>query len=293
MDVLIVNPCGSTGEIVARSLEAHGVSTSIMKGPNARKMPDFYIRALHRAVEETGAKMILPIFFPEVLSARRDEFRDVIIPLESAEKLVLLDNKISACRLADSLGIPQPRIYGDPDDVQIFPTVFKRPTGLGGDSVYFPKTRKALDNILKTAPDFLIQDFIEGENVCVDALRWDGFFYAAAYRVLDTRLKGVSLRRESIVAPQLAEYARMILDAVDYHGVCGVDFRMERSSLKPYFLECNPRFSGGLESAIASGFDIPWLFYRLATGQSVNASEIRFSPGIRTGQNLTPQEARD
>lgn len=284
MDVLIVNPCGPTGELVARSLEAHGVTTSIMKGPNARKMPDFYIRALHRAVEETGAKMILPIFFPEVLAAHRDEFPDVLIPLESAEKLVLLDNKISACRLADSLGIPQPRIYENPAEVSLFPTVFKRPTGLGGDSVYFPKTRKALDNILKTAPDFLIQDFIEGENVCVDALRWGDFFYAAAYRVLDTRLKGVSRERESVEAPALIEYSKKILDAVSYNGVCGVDFRIERDTLMPYFLECNPRFSGGLESAIASGFDIPWLFYRLSTGQSVNPSEIHFTPGIRTGE---------
>ena len=284
MDVLIVNPCGPTGEIVARSLEAHGLRTSIMKGPNARKMPDFYIRSLHLVVEQTGAKMILPIFFPEVLAARRDEFPGVVIPLESAAKLTLLDNKISACRLAGSLGIPQPRIYRDPAEVDLFPTVFKRPEGLGGDSVYFPKTRSALNNLLKTAPDFLIQDFIEGENVCVDALRWGDFFYAAAYRVLDDRLKGVSRLRESIEAPELVLYVRTILDAVDYNGVCGVDFRIARGTGKPYFLECNPRFSGGLESAIASGFDIPWLFYQLATGRAVSADGISFTPGIRTGE---------
>jgi len=283
-DVIIINPCGSTGETVARRLEAHGVSTVILKGPSARKMEDAYIRALHKAVEEYNPKMILPVFFPEVLAAHRDEFPGINIPLESAEKLKLLDDKRSACKLVEALGIPQPRRYSSPDEVEIFPTVFKRPLGLGGDSVYFPKTRKALDNIIKTAPEYLITDFIEGINVSVDALRWENFFFAAAYRVLEPQWKGVSKLRESVEAPQLVEYTRRILDAVGYRGVCGVDFRIEQESGKAFFLECNPRFSGGLDSAIEAGFDIPWLFYRLACGETPDSSEIRFKPGIRTGE---------
>lgn len=283
--VLITNPCGVTGEIVARSLSDKGVKVNIMERPNAKKREAFFISSLKAAVAEHQPGMIIPIFFPEVLAAHRDEFPDIVIPLDAREKIVRLDNKLTACELASSLGIPQPRRFHSPDEIESFPCVFKRVNGQGGDSVYFPSKRSALECLLRNAgnpSEYLMMEFIEGTNVCVDALRWDGFFYAAAYRVLDPPGKGVSRLRESIEAPELVSYARRILDAVDYHGVCGVDFRAG-SDGNFYFLECNPRFTGGLASAIASGFDLPYLYFCLAAGLPVSESSIRFQPGIRTG----------
>lgn len=86
--------------------------------------------------------------------------------------------------------IPQPRFFTSPDEIETYPVVFKRPLGQGGDSVYFPKNRRALENLLKTESHPVVQEYIEGET---------------------------------------------------------------------YFLEANPRFSGGLETTLASGLDLPWL----------------------------------
>jgi len=283
--VLITNPCGKTGELVARSLSDKGLKVNIMERPNAKKREAFFIDSLKAAVAEYEPGMIIPIFFPEVLAAHREEFPGIVIPLDSREKIIRLDNKLSACELASLLDIHQPHRYHSPEEIESFPCVFKRVNGQGGDSVYFPGKRSALECLLRNAGDtsgYLITEFIEGSNVCVDALRWDEFFFAAAYRVLDPPGKGVSRLRESIEAPELVSYARRILDAVDYHGVCGLDFRVDHDG-HYYFLECNPRFSGGLASAIASGFDIPWLYYRLALGFPVSDESIRFIPGIRTG----------
>lgn len=282
----MTNPCGRTGEIVARSLAARGLSFHIMERPNAKKREDWYIRTLKAAVEEYRPRVIIPIFFPEILSAHRDEFPGIIIPLDRPETIKLLDDKLSACELAAALDIPMPGRFLTADEVENFPCVFKRVSGQGGDSVYFPGKRQALDCLLRNAGDprgFLITEFIEGENVCVDALRWDGFFHAEAYRVLKPKGKGVSRLRKGIEAPELVEYARRLLDAVDFHGVCGVDFRVDKAG-KAYFLECNPRFSGGIESAIASGFDIPYLYYRLACGLPVSEEDIHFIPGVLTGR---------
>lgn len=286
-DVVIINPCGPTGETVESSLRAHGIRTLLITGPNARKTEGLFLKVLRTAVEEHDPGMIIPVFFPEVLAAHRGEFPGVNIPVDDAQKLRLLDNKISACRLAAECGIPQPRIFNSPDEVGDTPVVLKRPDGQGGDSVYFPKTQKALTNLMKTASEVLITEFIEGYDVCVDVLRWDGFFYGAAYKVLLPKMKGVSRLRESIQAPELVEYARRLLDKIDYKGVCGLDFRIDEATGKPWFLECNPRFSGGLESAIASGFDIPWLLYQLANGEHPDAGAIKFTPGIRTGKDIT------
>lgn len=285
-DILLTNPCGQTGLTVRDSLVKLGLSVKVMEGPSAKKMPDFYLRSVSRILEEEGARMVVPVFFPEVLAEHRERFPGTSIPLDDAAKIRMLDNKKSACRLAGELGIPQPCIFDIHDPASIeYPAVFRRVQGQGGDSVYFPKTEKALRNLLKTADEdaVIVTGYIEGWNVSVDALRWGDFFYAAAYRILEPKGKGVSTLRESILAPELVAHCRRMLDSVDYQGVCGMDFRIDGNDGKAYFLECNPRFSGGLESAIASGFDIPALYYRLAAGEKINPEEIVFSPGILTG----------
>lgn len=282
--VLLTNPCGATGELVARSLSDKGIEVNIMERPNAKKREAFYIDTLKATVAEHKPGMIIPIFFPEILAAHREEFPGIVIPLDTHEKIVRLDNKLSACELASSLNIPQPRRYLSPDEVSSYPCVFKRVLGQGGDSVYFPGKRASLECLLRNAGDpsgYMMTEFIEGQNCCVDALRWDGFFFAAAYMVLDPQGKGVSRLRKSIEAPELVEHTHRILDALNYHGVCGVDFRIDADG-NGFFLECNPRFTGGLASAIASGFDIPYLYYCLATGSPVSDSSIRFQPGIIT-----------
>lgn len=267
---------------MAESLRAQGLTVTMMEGPNARKHEGEFLKKLRLLLDESGAGMVIPTFFPEVLAAHRDRFPGILIPVESAEKLRRLDDKISCCALAEELGIPLPRRFRSFEEVSTYPVVFKRPGGQGGDSVYFPGNPKALRNILAPAREFLLTEYIDGYDVCVDALRWDGFFFAASYRVLAPLRKGVSTLRESVKAPQLEAWAKRLLDAVDYHGVCGLDFRVRAADGQAFFLECNPRFSGGLASALASGFDLPALLWRLATGERVDASQIVFQEGVIT-----------
>ena len=261
-DALVVNPCGSTGLLVARSLQERGVRTLVVEGPSARKDAPGLVRKLKGELERTGARMIIPVFFPEVLSACRSEFPGVLIPVSCPAKIRLLDNKVSACSLASGLGIPQPRIYSCLNEVETFPVVFKRALGQGGDSVYFPGNPRALANLAAGGGEYLVSDFVPGVNVCVDAIRAEGFFDARVYKVLDPPGKGVSRVRESIPLPLAVEYVRRLLDAVDYRGVCGVDFRLSEDG-RLWFLECNPRFSGGLQTTLDAGLDLPFLLYSL------------------------------
>lgn len=257
--VIVINPCGKTGEVVADSLRRHGLDVTLLTGPSARKDEPGFLRELHKEVDKGDVAAIIPIFFPEVLSAHKNEFPGILIPLDSPEKIKFLDNKSSACALAAELGIPQPRFFTSPDEIETYPVVFKRPLGQGGDSVYFPKNRRALENLLKTESHPVVQEYIEGENVCVDTLRCpDGGFYAAAYRVLEPKGKGVSTLRAPADEPDLSAICGKMLEHIDYHGICGFDFRRSITG-ETYFLEANPRFSGGLETTLASGLDLPWL----------------------------------
>lgn len=243
-----------------------------------------FVKAVAALNSELHPRWILPVFWPEDLAGT-----GLPVLCESADKLLALDDKLSCCALASGLGVPQPALYASPGDVPAYPVVFKRTDGHSGQSVYFPKERRTLDHLCSSAKPgtYLIQEFVRGgEEISVDALRWGSeLFFAAPYKVLEpVGRKGISTKRISVEAPVLAGYAKALLDAVDYNGVAGFDFIV--SGDDSYFLECNPRFTGGLPSAIASGFDMPGLLLRLASGEPVSsllsASAPRFVPGIVT-----------
>lgn len=299
-DVLLCEAGGRVGYQVLRSLARHGLRVGVCDSsdrgmsfrsryavrkavsPSPVRDPDGYARFVASEAASSGAVAVLPIFYPEVLSERRKMLPEgVLLPVETPEKLRMLDDKLSACSLAASLGIRQPRMYADPAEVDRWPAVFKRTSGLGGSGVYFPKDAAALSNLVSKSRrgGYLIMDFIDGSDVCVDAVRWGSFYQAWAYRVLEPRTKGMSVLRESVEAPELISSLKSILDEIDYNGLCGCDFRVDDVTGESYFLECNPRFSGGLGSQIASGFDQPYVLWRAATGLALDCTTSGFISG--------------
>lgn len=227
----------------------------------------------------------------------------VRVPIAGADVIRTLDGKVSLSRLASQLGIRQPHIYiagegassstgtssetetgtdtakgiGTADAIpdEAFAqaqVVFKRDISFGGHGVHIPRSREALRQLIahqSPQEPFLVEEFIAGEDLSVDAVRWDGFYRCQSYRVLEHNGNGPSTRREVCSAPEAEAALKAILDHLDYHGVCGADFRIGRDG-HAYMLECNPRFTGGIASQVASGFDIPYLLWQLASeGQSI------------------------
>lgn len=306
-DILLTEAGGPVGCRVFRSLSRLGLRVAVCDSTDSgrRALPPApvrrrtcppacernYVRELRKIVAETGVRALLPVFYPDLIARNRAAFPGLLIPLDDAEKLALLDDKVRCSAWADSLGVLQPQRYRLPEEdlpgvpsveQAHFPLVFKRASGHGGDSVYFPKSMAPLLHLAgNSAPgSYLITEEIAGEDVSVDALRWGDRFYAGAYRVLLPKAKGVSVLRESMVAPALVSVVRKMLDSIDFQGVCGMDFRLGADG-RFYFLECNPRFSGGLASQVASGFDVPALLWKAACGEVLPA-DIAFKAGRRT-----------
>lgn len=272
VDVLLTGAVGKVGDAVLKDLRSRGLEAEVSDIPaDAVSFPEL--------VRSTGARMVMPVFYPEKLAAAVGRLPEgVIAAVDSADKLLLLDDKVNASALASRLGINQPRMYSTAADVERWPCVFKRATGLGGSGVYFPRTAEALERLMATsgATGAQVMDYVQGADYSVDALRWDGYFRGEAYKVLLPHGKGTSFLRRSVTAPRLVEVARAMLDELDYHGVCGFDFRVTPDG-NAFFLEANPRFSGGVRTQIMSGFDQPYLLWRLASG--LQAGESVFRPG--------------
>lgn len=236
-----------------------------------------FVRVLKEKVAELKPKVLMPTHDESVVIMRhREEFpKELIIPYESEEKLLNLANKAWATRKAEEAGCPIPKVYKSVDEVESYPVVFKTVIGNSAKGVYFPKSKEELlalmqethGNVFSNDSEMLLQEWIGGTDYSVDCVRWDGFWKSSVYHALVTKTDGggTTTQREIVAAPELEKYAKRLLDAVDFHGVCGLDFRYDPETGKAAFIEVNARFTGGLATPVAAGFNIPWAVYKLAT----------------------------
>ena len=248
---------------------------------------DAFIQVLKDKVAELGPRVLMPTHDESVVIMRhRDEFPvDLIIPYEGEEKLLLLANKAKSTEIARKAGVPVPEVYKSIDEVKRYPVVFKTVIGNSAKGVFFPKDREELVKLMDKHKDeeTLLEEWIGGTDYSVDCVRWDGFCKTSVYHALVTKTDGggTTTQREIVYMPQLEAAALKLMDAVDFHGVCGLDFRYDAENNKIAYIETNARFTGGLATPVAAGFDIPWIVYKLATeGKYTEPINVRI--GTRT-----------
>lgn len=288
-DVIVTYCWNRVGYNILRSLAQHGLKVWVAdtSSKNICSMSRYcsgsfvypdpfmeeaaFIASLKQKVLELRPKMLLPTHDESVVIMRhRGEFpQELIIPYENAELLLRLADKSASTEMARKAGVPVPDVYRSTEEVKDYPVVFKTVMGNSAKSVFFPKSPSELAALMELYKDerTLLEEWIGGTDYSVDVVRWEGFFKASTYRAVVTKTAGggTTTQREIVSMPQLERYARMLLDAVDYHGVCGLDFRYDSTNGRCAYIETNARFTGGLATPVAAGFDIPWVLYKLAT----------------------------
>lgn len=288
-DVIVTYCWNRVGYNILRSLARHGLKVWVADTsrtnicsmsrycsgsfvyPDPFKDEAAFIACLRQKVVELSPKMLLPTHDESVVIMRhREELPpDLIIPYEDEELLLRLADKAQSTEVARMAGVPVPEVYRSVDEVKRYPVVFKTVLGNSAKSVYFPKDKTELLRLMECHKHdrTLLEEWVGGTDYSVDVVRWDGFCHVSTYHALVTKTDGggTTTQRELVSMPELERYARRLVDAVDFHGVCGLDFRYEPSSGRCAYIETNARFTGGLATPITAGFDIPWVLYSLAT----------------------------
>lgn len=261
-DILLFGTMGNIGPTVRDSLAGHGYSVELVDfAQNTLRDEPGYRRELLKAISAHNPSVVIPIGNQTALARLKDSLpEDIKIPVESAAKVEMLDSKVACSKLARELEIRQPMMYPDAASVPHIPVIFKRDRSFGGSGVLRPRSREALERLIVKEPGmpYLIEELIDGTDYSVDAVRKGESFRASCYRSLSSQGQGPSNVREVVQNVELCSIARKLLDHIDYNGVCGLDFRVGTDG-KAYFLECNPRFTGGIATQIEAGFDIPYL----------------------------------
>lgn len=214
--------------------------------------------------------MVLPTHDESIIIMRhRARFpQNLIIPYEEEYLLHKLSDKAEATKLAQKIGVPIPRTYNHIDEVETYPIVYKTVIGNSAKGVFFPKDKESLRKLTEIYKHekTLLQEWVGGTDYSVDCIRWNHFWKASVYRARITKTNGggTTTQREIVHLPILEHYAQKILDSVNFKGVCGLDFRYDAETQKAAFIEINARFTGGIATPIAAGFDIPHILYTLA-----------------------------
>jgi len=224
------------------------------------------------------------------LSARRGELiaAGSRLVLPSHDMVLKTFDKFQTIRLAQELGIATPHTVmtessTSPEELiplLRFPVVLKPRSSweltvagtvlATGRPIYArsgEEFRTALRELQQRSNSILIQEFVEGRGVGYFALMRHGELRAefAHQRIRDVRPtgSGSAFRRSVLPDPRVREAGLEILQALGWHGVAMVEFRL-RSDRVPVFLEVNGRFWNSLALAVCSGIDFPVLLARMA-----------------------------
>jgi predicted ATP-grasp superfamily ATP-dependent carboligase len=135
------------------------------------------------------------------------------------------------------------------------------------------RTFFSLRNTHEESP--LVQDMVYGEEYGVEMLAREGKAYA---RVTHHRMRslsptgGASVLKETLASGHLKStleaYAEMLVQKLTWSGPIMVEFKVDRDSQSPYLMEINGRFWGSLPLSVASGVDMPYLFYSNIQGEN-------------------------
>jgi predicted ATP-grasp superfamily ATP-dependent carboligase len=274
--------------------------------PNPEQDPEGFLGTLEEVIRKyhTDDDYVLMPFHREtyVISRNRERFEPLIkFAIPTIEQIDQVDDKGTLARLCQKRGLPIPEtIVVDTEEefhaaakaftYPAFVKVRRLAAAVGikqvhdaeqaiGTFEHFVKEYKLGADSLS-----LLQAAVPGSDYCTTFLFDHGQVRASmTYHNLRTYpvKSGTGVLRETVDAPSMERIGAELLGNLDWNGVAEADFRWDGKTTEPTLIEVNPRFWGGLTQSIASGWDYPYLLFRLAVDGTVESVDVK-NNGART-----------
>lgn len=152
-----------------------------------------------------------------------------------------------------------------------FPVMLKPLRGRSSEGQLVARNAEAYRAALGMRGDYIAQPFISGDVITVDIVR-DAFGGTAALarRELLRTKNGLGTTVRTMPGHPLAEVCGRTAERAGIVGAVNMEF-IEHGD-RYYFLEANPRFSGGVGFSMLAGFDVAGLALAAYTGGRVGAA---------------------
>ena len=225
--------------------------------------------------------MILPVFRETyIISKYKKELsRYAKLCIDDYSRIKKVHNKGSLSVLVKKHKIKSPKTYLIKDILQLysivpkmkFPVFIKLKESVASIGLKKVDTRDDLiyeyKNMVHKYKHYpIIQESVPGGDYCVTAILNRGKLRAMMTYESIKQLpykSGPGVYRKNANVPTVEKEAKKFLKAIKWHGLIELDFRMS-SDKKPYLIEANPRFWGGLNQSVASNVNYPLLAYDIA-----------------------------
>lgn len=259
-------------------------SAQYLPCPNPTDDTGEFINWVHHTVTKYHIDFLLPVteVTSRTLAEHREQLPKCKLPFADISTLLALSDKSRLTKLAESLDVPVPfsQYCSSPDDVNwqglSFPCVLKPALSKVlvnnqwlETQVHIAQSQAEMQMLLDEkeyfqAHPFMVQQYIEGHGAGVFCYYQHGqakAFFAHQRLREKPPSGGVSvLSASASINPYMKAHAQALLDAVNWHGVAMVEFRVAADGT-PYLMEINTRLWGSLQLAIDAGVNFPELLF--------------------------------
>ncbi|HET7565362.1 MAG TPA: ATP-grasp domain-containing protein, partial [Gemmatimonadaceae bacterium] len=231
--------------------------------------------------------------------------REAMLAAPPSDTLALAIDKCRTMELAERVGVPAPRtVHGD-SLVELldrvaglrFPVAVKpRGNSLHAATVHaldfkvqYARTLDELRDVLLTLRAGtgypLVQEYVRGVGMCVDAVCRDGVPIAmvAYLKCREFPLSGgVSVVRQCVPLDECVErYTAALLGAIGWHGAAMVEFKYDVREHRYTLMEINGRFSAAAAISFDAGVNLPYLATCVHLGRDIPAERPSYEVGTR------------
>lgn len=237
---------------------------------------DAYIRQMEEAVRREKINYLIPLTDVEVdvLCAEKARFAAIgcVVCTPDGPAARLCRNKLDMAQVLEMSGvcrtIPTVSPYGrDPLDSE-FPIMLKPVGGRSSQGQVIARTREQYQSALSSRSDYIAQPFIEGDVYTVDVARdLYGSVQCLCRQELLRTVNGLGTTVRILPGHPLEGTCAAIAQQAGIVGVVNMEFIGRDGEF--YFLEVNPRFSGGVGFSIAAGVDFAALEIACHDGESI------------------------
>ena len=247
-----------------------------------------YIPELIRIASNTGATVLIPIYSKEInlISENTELLRShgIRTMLSTPDVIKLCNDKLAMNQFALEAGLNVPHLFSNDDVLNNqsikFPVFVKPNSGSSSTGAQKIANKEELDIILKSNKNFIIQEFIDAEEVTVDVFcDINSNALVIAPRIRLAVKSGQCVKGNTIDKALFLEPITTFCKKLKVVGACNIQFFI--SSNKLSFIEINPRFAaGGLMLTIASGANIPLLLLKSLLGLEIEKQQCQTKPNI-------------
>lgn len=248
--------------------------------------PDAFARQALEILQKEKIDLVVPIIdyeFP-VWAKLKEEGKagKASILMSPSASVEICQDKMKTVSFFRELQIPTVEILGEEGPITRFPVLIKpRHFGRASLDVHIAEDAAELDFwIRKMKGNYLIEEYIEGEEFTVDCLSTlEGKFLKGLVRKRIATKGGLSVKAEAVRNDFAISCCQKIVEALQIPGVCNIQFFKKGENY--YFIEVNPRFAGAHAFSVEAGLNIIFHLLQMLDGKTIDPSTIEIAYGMK------------